>query len=201
MRINVLLITGGEPRRIRNSIGGKCANIIRKFISNGGGYIGICAGAVLATRKSPTLDLLPMVKCINDNIWWASGIEGTVLLKRVKNKFLSYQDKKLLTTFVPEIKGTPHFYFNGPLLGIKQKKKQNVNIIPLSLFSGYVNPWKPLNNISKQPLREEMNNCIASLAGHYNKGKIIITSIHPEFLESNELLKTMCLYVSKRTNS
>ena len=114
-KFDVLLITGGEPRRIRNSIGGKCANIIRKFISNGGGYIGICAGAVLATRKSPTLDLLPMVKCINDNIWWASGIEGTVLLKRVKNKFLSYQDKKLITTFVPEIKGTPHFYFNGPL--------------------------------------------------------------------------------------
>ena len=46
-KFDVLLIKGGEPRRIRNSIGGKCANIIRKFISNGGGYIRICAGAVL----------------------------------------------------------------------------------------------------------------------------------------------------------
>ena len=150
-----------------------------------------------ATHKSPTLDLLPKVKCINDNIWWASGIEGTVLLKRVKNKFLSYQDKKLLTTFVPEIKGTPHFYFNGPLLGIKQKKKQNVNIIPLSLFSGYIDQWKPDNNISKQPLGEEMNNCIASLAVNYNKGKIIITLILTEFLESNKLLKTMCYMFQK----
>ena len=59
-KYDVVLITGGEPLRLRKLIGGKGAQAIRRFVASGGSYVGVCAGAVLATQNAPTLDLLPL---------------------------------------------------------------------------------------------------------------------------------------------
>ena len=55
-RFDAVLITGGEPRRLRDRLSGRGASAIRAFVAAGGGYVGVCAGAVLATQKAPTLD-------------------------------------------------------------------------------------------------------------------------------------------------
>lgn len=198
---DVIFITGGEPRRIRKCIGGKGASAIRKFIADGGGYVGVCAGAVLATQKAPTLDLLPFVRCIDDNIWWASGIEGDVILKRPPKSHCSPIDKNLSLAFVPNKKGTIHAYHNGPLLRIKNVKnksnKRSNDTKPIALFYGDVNPWNPDKSVTKQPQRGQMDGTIATVSGTYKNGRVVITSIHPEFLDDNTLLETMCLYASQ----
>jgi len=42
-----------------------------------------------------------------------------------------------------------------------------------------------------------MDGTIATVSGTYKNGRVVITSIHPEFLDDNTLLETMCLYASK----
>ena len=48
---SVLIIPGGYTKRAVSSLAGKGFEIIRKFIAEGGGYIGICAGAYLAVQR------------------------------------------------------------------------------------------------------------------------------------------------------
>lgn len=158
-------------------MGGKGAQNIRKFISNGGGYIGICAGAVLAVPKSPTLDLLQHVKMVNDNVWWRSGLCGDIKLKKYTgtNKldmynFDNYTDSKSVKLFS---------YKNGPLFNIKNSKI-NKHISPIALFDGPL--YNSGENISDEML-DQINDSYAILHGKFNNGQVLISSIHPEYSE------------------
>ena len=188
---DAVLITGGEPRRLRDRLGGQGASAIRAFIANGGGYIGVCAGAVLATRKAPTLDLMPTVRCINDNVWWASGLTGTVTLRRPSHAFSDPADASLSAAFV---EGDAHAYQNGPLLRIKDRG--TTAPMALALFSSEVEPWEP--DIDKTPPpRGQMEGAVAVVSGRHGLGRVLITSIHPEFLSDSALLEAMCFHVIK----
>lgn len=213
-RFDVLLVTGGEPRRLRDRIAGRGANAIRAFVAGGGGYVGVCAGAVLATRKAPTLDLLPAVRCINDNVWWASGITGSAVLKRPLHAPPDPADALLSTAFVADADGAEHAYHNGPLLGIakgktgKKGKKgkrggeedARAAAVPLALFSGDIEPWAPDCDATMPPPRDQMDGAVAAVSGSYRRGRIVITSIHPEFLsDDGALLEAMCLRARAQT--
>jgi glutamine amidotransferase-like uncharacterized protein len=186
---DAVLITGGEPRRLRDRLGGRGASAIRAFIASGGGYIGVCAGAVLATRKAPTLDLLPTVRCVNDNVWWASGLTGTVTLRRPTQTFSDPVDASLSTAF---IEVDTHAYQNGPLLRIKDRS--TTAPMALALFSSDVEPWEPDMDETAPP-RGQMEGAVAVVLGRHGLGRVLITSVHPEFLSDGALLETMCLHV------
>lgn len=47
---SVLIIPGGYTKRAVNGLGQRGFDVIRKFVADGGGYIGICAGAYLAAQ-------------------------------------------------------------------------------------------------------------------------------------------------------
>ncbi|MEA1964214.1 MAG: BPL-N domain-containing protein [Candidatus Aerophobetes bacterium] len=47
----VLIIPGGYTKRAVSSLGKKGFEMIRRFVADGGGYIGICAGAYLASQR------------------------------------------------------------------------------------------------------------------------------------------------------
>ena len=189
---DVLIIAGGEPYQIRVQMEGKGANAIRKFISDGGGYIGICAGAVLAIPKSPSLDLLQHVKTVNDNIWWESGICGDIKLSSV------FEDSnEELSTICSRFTSENSFsYKNGPLFKIKcPKRKSSTAPIPLATFVGPL--FNTCDNIP-QNLMNEIDSSIAIIFGTYGNGSIIISSIHPEYdtkFSNSELLHEMCFSV------
>ena len=200
---DVFIIAGGEPRRIRLELKGIGAQTIRKFISNGGGYVGICAGAVLAIPKAPSLDLLQYVKSVNDNIWWDSGICGDIKLKScIKNTDDITNTNNMITTITNRFNDTELFsYKNGPLLCIKKTGKKSIPIpIPLATFSL---PIYNTNCVISDALLNEINGSVAIIFGTYNKGSIIITSIHPEYNtdDSNiKLLEEMCYAVISTKN-
>ena len=196
---DVFIIAGGEPRRIRLELKGIGAQTIRKFISNGGGYVGICAGAVLAIPKAPSLDLLQYVKCVNDNIWWGSGICGDIKLKScIKNTDEITNTNNIIETIINRFNDTELFsYKNGPLLCIKKMNKKSTSVpIPLATFSS---PIYNANCVISDELLNEINGSIAIIFGIYNKGSIIITSIHPEYEPNSSninLLEEMCYAVT-----
>lgn len=174
-KCNVLIIAGGEPYQIRMRMGGKGAQNIRKFISNGGGYIGICAGSVLAAPKSPTLDLLQHVKMVNDNVWWRSGLCGDIKLKKYTES-----DKLDTYNFNNSTNGESvklFSYKNGPLFNIK-KSKINKNVFPIASFDGPL--YNSGENISHEML-DQINDSYAILHGKFNNGRVLISSIHPEY--------------------
>ncbi len=62
-RADVLLIGGGKSTPELNALGKDGREVVRDFVRNGGGYVGICAGAYLATLpvgKWNHLGLLPL---------------------------------------------------------------------------------------------------------------------------------------------
>jgi len=196
---DVFIIAGGEPRKIRLELAGAGAKTIRKFISNGGGYVGICAGAVLAIPKAPSLELLQDVKMVNDNIWWDSGICGDIKLKScIKNTDEITNTNNIIETIINRFNDTELFsYKNGPLLCIKKMNKKSTSVpIPLATFSS---PIYNANCVISDELLNEINGSIAIIFGIYNKGSIIITSIHPEYEPNSSninLLEEMCYAVT-----
>lgn len=185
---DVLIIAGGEPRQLRLHMKGSGAQAIRKFVSNGGGYIGICAGAVLAIPKAPSLELLQHVTTVNDNIWWNSGICGDINLKSCEIK----TQISALDSICNKFDNTDLLsYKNGPLFAIK-KSKINSTLIPLATFNGPIqNSYQSVSN----NLSNEIDGSYAVIYGIYNKGSVIISSIHPEYGDDIKLLDDMCIAV------
>ncbi len=199
---DVFIIAGGEPRKIKLELTGVGSKTIRKFISNGGGYIGICAGAVLAIPKAPSLELLQHVKMVNDNIWWNSGICGDIKLKScIKSNDEIINKNNIIESITNRFNSTNLFsYNNGPLFYMKKsisKSKQLSEPISLATFSS---PIYHANCDISDELLNEINGSVAIIFGTYNKGSIIITSIHPEYETDNtniNLLEEMCFAVMK----
>ena len=192
---DVLIIAGGEPYQIRLQMEGKGANAIRKFISDGGGYIGICAGAVLAIPKSPSLDLLQHIKTVNDNIWWDSGVCGNIKL----NSTLHSSNEELSIICGRFNDRTSFSYKNGPLFKIKIPKRKMIQTpFSLATFDGRLyntNIAIPVEMIN------EINGAVAIIFGTYGNGSIIISSIHPEYdteFSNAELLHEMCFAVIRK---
>jgi glutamine amidotransferase-like uncharacterized protein len=180
MLADIFIITGGEPYKIRGLLGGVGSKAIRQFVSNGGKYIGVCAGVVLATANRPTLDLLQGVQCVNDNIWRDSGLSGRVQLRSSAPMSMM---KQVLTK-------EKMCYLNGPLLKIKKRYLDAIQI--LCQFQDYVVPWDP--DVTKQePKKSDMIDSVAVLVGKYKDGIVLISSIHPEFTDT--VLVDICLYI------
>merc|ERR1711988_1390754 len=167
-------------------------------------------GAVLATQNAPTLDLLPSVRCINDN----DRQVGTKDLAAVQS---------LVEAFVPESDASPtHKYLNGPLLSIGKPKgrrkhrnpqgahdKQDHGLptqpVAVATFVGDVTPWRPDKTLTRKPLRGEMDGTVAVAAGMYQSGRVVISSTHPEFEATADewcsqsalnILAEMCLWAA-----
>lgn len=214
---DVLLITGGEPRRLRGLIGGGGATAIRTFVREGGGYVGVCAGAVLATRKAPTLELLPTVRCVDDNVWWASGLCGRVSLRQPESAGHSPEVDVLSACF-----GDVGVYESGPLLAFDQPKQRRkkpsrreresmadgsdgeddeavLATEPLALFDSDVRPWRPDRSASRLPSRGDMSGTVAALSSRHGSGRVVLSSIHPELSGRKSdklLLENMCLFAA-----
>lgn len=200
---DVFIIAGGEPRKIKLELTGAGSKTIRKFISNGGGYVGICAGAVLAIPKAPSLELLQHVKMVNDNIWWDSGICGDIKLKsciRPTDEIINKNN--IIESITNRFNNTNLFsYNNGPLLCVKKSKSQKISV-PISLAT-FNSPIYNSNRDISDELLNEINDSVAIIFGIYNKGSIIITSIHPEYEIDNSninLLEEMCFAVMENKN-
>jgi uncharacterized lipoprotein YddW (UPF0748 family) len=176
-----VLIPGGGGASIAKALGEKGLKNIEKFVANGGGYVGICAGAYLPI-KGYWNNLTRALEIVNaeavDIDHWNRG-SGKVELKIV-NRHPIFEGVK-----------NPFYlnYYSGPVLKPAH--------LPLP-------PYKTLA-VFKTDLHEngakagEMLNKTAILEALYRKGKIILFSPHPELTPGKEQMLTKAmLYVSKK---
>ncbi|MBI5818531.1 MAG: succinylglutamate desuccinylase/aspartoacylase family protein [Verrucomicrobia bacterium] len=158
-QFNVIAVPGGSGSKEAATIGEDGRDRIRKFVENGGGYIGICAGAYLATSGfSWGLRILD-AKTVSPK--WDRG-HAMVKLE------LTDQGRRILGN----IQGTFDCkYANGPIL-CPAHVESLPDYEPLAFFRTEVAEHNAPPGI--------MVNSPAIVAGRCGKGRVVVSSPHPE---------------------
>ncbi len=158
---DVLIMPGGSARSQAGHLGPQGREAIRKFVADGGGYLGICAGAYFATAYYPwSLHLLNAR--VVDRAHWARGT-GTVLLQ------LTAAGKRALHE---ESERVSVYYGQGPLLA-----------------PGYYPGLPPYETLARYATAiakrrgarpESMIGTTAIARATFGSGRVICFSPHPE---------------------
>jgi len=157
---DLLIHPGGSASKQGETLGEKGRDTVKKFVEGGGGFIGICAGAYLAsTQYKWSLGVLDAQ--VIDGAHWARG-EGDVKLR------LSSAGQKALQLE----KETCRIHFeNGPLLG-PGKKDDIDDYEPLAIFESEMRKNDAPPGI--------MKGTTAIARGKFGKGRVVCFSPHPE---------------------
>jgi glutamine amidotransferase-like uncharacterized protein len=156
----VLIHGGGSASKQGETLGKKGRDAVKKFVADGGGFIGICAGAYLASAQYKwSLGVLDAE--VIDGAHWARG-EGDVNLRLTSAGRKALEREKESCTI--------HFE-NGPLLG-PGKKDDIEDYEPLATFESEMRK-------NDAPLGI-MKGTTAIARGKFGKGRVVCFSPHPE---------------------
>ncbi len=158
--IDVLIHPGGSGSKQGLELGPEGRDIVRSFVKDGGGFIGVCAGAYLASADYEwSLHLLD-AKVI-DRQHWARGT-GMVRVG------LSDEARNLLKHDSPTAQ---IYYGQGPLLA-PANKPDIPDYKPLALYETEI-----AKNDAPQGV---MKGTTAIASGEFGKGRVFCFSPHPE---------------------
>ncbi len=156
---DVVVFTGGSGSAQAEAIGEAGRNNVREYVRGGGGYVGICAGAYLACS----------------NFKWGLGIlnAGTVSSKWQRGQgFMDLEVTQEGRKLLGDVSGTFKVrYHNGPI--IKPADRANVPAYtPVALFRSEIAEYgSPVGVMVNSP---------AQALGTFGKGRVFISSPHPE---------------------
>ncbi len=157
---DVLVVPGGSAQRESMSMKAEGRSEVRRFVNEGGIYMGICAGCYLLTQaRSTDLGLLPVDTV--DKPHWARG-HGMLPIE--------------LTSLGKEVFGTNQtflsiYYHNGPVINASVAIRES-NFQPLGYFRGEF--------VHRNGIHGLMVNSPAMFFGRFGKGLVLGISPHPE---------------------
>ena len=156
---DVIIFAGGSGSKQAESIGKAGREAVRQFVAGGGGYIGICAGAYLATSGFSWSLHIINAKTISSK--WKRG-RGDVKVE------LTERGRSILgeRTDLFDV-----HYANGPVVE-PGKDKTLPPYLPLAYFR------TELSENDSPP--GVMVNAPAVFAGEYKAGRVVCISPHPE---------------------
>jgi glutamine amidotransferase-like uncharacterized protein len=164
-QFDVAMFTGGSGSGQAKALGEDGRAEVRRFVENGGGYIGICAGAFLACN----------------GFTWGLGIIDAKTLSPLWQRGTDYV-KVELTEQGRVILGqrTDQFdclYYQGPIVG-----RAEVAAVPDYDVLAFFRTEVAKNNTPKGI----MVNSPAIFSGHFGKGRVLCFSPHPELTNGLE---------------
>lgn len=180
-----LIIPGGSATTESNTMGPEAREEIKRFIKDGGIYLGVCAGAYLASSlKQVYLGLLP-IKTNDSEHWWRTDGAPKLLVE--------------LTPAGQEIFGVQSkfvriAYENGPVFSPPFAKTDD-SFTPLGYFREEV--------VGDGGKAGVMLGAPAIIYSRYGKGSILVISPHPEEspgLKQVELHAIRWLYEHRNSN-
>lgn len=157
---DVLIHPGGSGSGQAKSLGDEGKQRVRQFITDGGGYIGICAGAYLASAEYPWALKLLDARVVDDE-HWARGVGKVQLRIRPGGRSALATDQELATVY----------YENGPLLG-PANSKELPDFESLADFETEI----ATNGAPKGV----MKGTSAIARGSFGQGRVVCFSPHPE---------------------
>jgi glutamine amidotransferase-like uncharacterized protein len=176
-RFDVLIQPGGSASAQSAKLGEEGCKHVKAFVDQGGGYIGICAGAYLASAEYPwSLHLLDAH--VLDRAHWDRG-KGHVQLK-----FTSAGKAALAAAS----ESCDIHFENGPLLGPGENDD--------------INDYEPLaeyeTEITQNAPAGLMKGTTAIARGTFGKGRVLCFSPHPEKTPGREpFLQSAVRWVAK----
>ena len=156
---NVVIFAGGSGSKQGEALGEAGRAEVKQFVGNGGGYIGICAGAYLAVNGGPSSLHIINAKLLSPN--WRRG-------KAVLEMQLTPAGAGILG---PEKTDLEVLYHNGPVVG------------PAGLAT--MPPYEPLAYFRTEVASNDtpkgvMIGSPAIFSGAFKRGKVVCISPHPE---------------------
>jgi len=166
-QFTVAIFAGGTGSGEARALGPAGRQQVQQFVEQGGGYVGICAGAYLATSGYDWSLKILDAKTVSNK--WRRG-KGTVQVE--------------LTPSGREILGDHHglldvLYHNGPIL-MPAGSDRLPAYTPLALFRSELSEGDAPKGI--------MVNSPAAVAGRCGKGRVLCISPHPEQTEGLDAL-------------
>ncbi len=163
---DVVVQGGGGARVQAEELEAKGREQIRAFVAAGGGYLGICAGAYLASADEPFY-LGILNSRVVDRAHWARG-RGDVEL--------GFTPEGQKQTGVPKPKETV-MYHQGPLLAPAGRKDLPAYTLVATFNSEVAQKGAP---------HGVMQGTTALASGVFGKGRVFVISPHPEQTEGQE---------------
>lgn len=155
-----VLFPGGTGSGIAVALHPDGVRRVRDFVARGGGYFGVCAGAYFAASGRP--DYTGMIPLKHDQPW----DKGRATLKLG----LTAEGRALLGA---EFSHLETRYHGGPVFPDLAPNGQRA---PVSVLATFESP----STDTKGVVRNEMVGTPAILSMHWQKGRIMIISPHPE---------------------
>jgi len=167
-QFDLIVMPGGSASRQARALGAQGREAIRRFVANGGAYLGLCAGAYLATYGySWSLGILDME--VFDRAHWRRGkAHVAVELTEPGRRFFPGARPRF------EI-----YYANGPLLR-PARRPEIPDPTTLAVFRGDV-----AQNGAPRGL---MPGTPAAVCGTWGGGRVVVFSPHPELTPGLERL-------------
>jgi glutamine amidotransferase-like uncharacterized protein len=177
---DVLIHPGGSGSKQGNDLGEDGRQQVRQFVSQGGGFLGVCAGAYLATNDY-TWSLNLIDAKVVDRKHWARGT-GTVQLE------LSPSGQDFFKAKSSEL---DIFYGQGPLLARREwDDPKTPDYESLAIYGSEIAKNGAPNGI--------MKGTSAAVRCDYGKGRVFCFSAHPELTEGlHYLIPTVVQWLKK----
>ncbi len=167
-QFDVVVFPGGSASRQARAIGAAGREAVRRFVRNGGGYLGMCAGAYLASWGYRwSLGIVDLE--VFDRAHWRRG-EGEVAAE------LTDAGRRFFALARPRFEIR---YANGPLL--KPAGRAEIpDATVLMVFRGEI--------AEHGAPRGVMPGSAAAAAGLWGRGRVVVFSPHPEYTPGLEAM-------------
>ena len=190
-QFDVVVFGGGSGSKEAATIGKDGAEAVRLFVRNGGGYIGVCAGAYLCSAHySWSLNLIDThvftgkreIQGLGPRSMWYRGKFSTQKMQ------LTDEGRKLFADIAENVDVR---YQNGPIVS----PKSFPGLKPYTVLA-----WFRSEIVRYPPQKGTMINTPAILRGDFGKGRVVSISPHPEATKGLEsMLATAVRAVASRS--
>jgi len=168
-RYDVLIVPGGSGSKEARGLGEKGREEIKEFVRQGGGYLGICAGAYLASCDYPWALHILNARVLDKEHWDRGNAEVEIALSQRGREVLGARHETVSI-----------HYAQGPLLAPAHHKG----------LPGYETLATFRTQVAKNGApRDVMPGATAVAAAEFGKGRVLCFSPHPE--ETEELHKLL----------
>ena len=164
---DLLIMPGGSSKKEYESLGTNGVEKMKAFIRAGGAYFGTCAGCCLLMDGKNRAHVIP---------WNTRGAESDLLFPNVK---VNAAGAKALG-----IKEGDHRfrYHGGPFMW------PTTNVIDGAKFELWATVNSEATYCGEINKKKQMFGAAAIVGGTYGKGRVFVTSMHPEYFESTHYL-------------
>ena len=178
--LDLLVMPGGSSMTEFDSLGTNGVERMRAFVRNGGGYVGTCAGCcLLMDGPKKRARMMP---------WNSSGSEGNTMFPTIN---LNAKGAKALG-----LKAGPHVmrYHGGPFLQPTTNVIADAHMEIWGTFDAEATFKGRINQ------KKKMYGSGAVVGGTYGKGRVFVTSAHPEYFNGTlYIIEAGLKYVTGRT--